>query len=139
MESHYALSDSQFEEEFARCTLDPDLFTHEAHLRLAWVHITKYGIDKAISNIVAQLVNYTIAIGEQTIYNETVTIAAVKIVFHFMLKSRADNFEEFIGDNSRLQHNFKDLIGSHYRTDIFSSESAKRAYLEPELLPFIKT
>jgi hypothetical protein len=136
MESHYALSDSKFEEQFELCTLDPDLFTHEAHLRLAWVHITKYGLNKAIVNIVAQLVNYTIAIGERTIYNETVTIAAVKIVYHFMLKSQTDNFKDFIAENSRLKHNFKELIASHYRTDIFSSESAKSVYLEPELLPF---
>jgi hypothetical protein len=51
MNSHFELSDELFEEQFQNCQLNPALFNHEAHLRLAWIHITKYGIDKAIENI----------------------------------------------------------------------------------------
>jgi len=32
-------------------------FSHEAHLRLARIHITRYGIEKAVDNITRQLLS----------------------------------------------------------------------------------
>ena len=43
IEKHYQLSDEEFEQQFQNCLLSPVLFTHEAHLRLAFIHILKYG------------------------------------------------------------------------------------------------
>jgi hypothetical protein len=136
MKNHYSLTDSQFENQFATAVLDPTAFTHEAHLRLAWVHLSKYGLEKAIENITAQLKNYTEVVGAAAKYNETVTIAAVYAVNHFMILSRHTDFPNFIDENSQLKTNFRDLINTHYRTDIFKSEQAKASFLKPELLPF---
>ena len=136
MEKHFEWSDAIFEQQFSDCTLDPALFGHEAHLRLAWIHINKYGIDRAIKNICLQIQNFAARAGAPDKYNETVTIAAIRAVYHFMLRSDTDNFQDFILENSRLKTSFKQLLNSHYRTDIFNSERAKRAYIEPELLPF---
>jgi hypothetical protein len=136
MEKHMELDDQEFEAKFAACALDPALFTHEAHLRLAWVHITKYGVNKAVTNITAQLRAFVKSVGAEHKYNETVTVAAIRAVYHFMLRSRTQNFRNFIGENIRLKNNFRALLGAHYRTDIFQSEKARQAYLEPELLPF---
>ena len=54
MERHYQLTDNQFETQFADLSMDPTLFSHEAHLRLAWIHIKHHGVDKAIENICSQ-------------------------------------------------------------------------------------
>lgn len=40
MENHFQLSDTEFEEQFKACTLDSGLFNPEAHLRLAWIHVS---------------------------------------------------------------------------------------------------
>jgi len=136
LEKHYQLTDAEFEKQFANCTLDAKLFSHEAHLRLAWIHLDKYGIDQAIQSICLQLVNFVDSLGASDKYNKTVTIAAVRAVYHFMLKSETANFKDFIAENPRLKHNFKELLRFHYKTDIFNSELAKKEYLEPELLPF---
>ena len=136
MEKHFTLTDNEFEKQFRSCLLDSAIFTHEAHLRLAWIHITKYGADVAIDNIRNQLQNFVINLGAKNKYNETVTIAAIKAVYHFMLKSKTDNFKDFIAENSRLKNNFKELLSFHYQTDIFNSATAKKKYLVPELLPF---
>ena len=45
------LTDDELEQRFENCLIDAALFTHEAHLRLAWIHIEKYGVEKAINNI----------------------------------------------------------------------------------------
>ena len=58
IEKHFKLGDDEFEKAFETCTLDPLLFTHEAHLRLAHIHIQKYGRLNAIENIRYQLKNY---------------------------------------------------------------------------------
>jgi hypothetical protein len=136
METHFDLTNQQFEIAFKSAHLNPNLFTHEAHLRLAWIHIKAYGIDTAIENITSQLTQYTKHLGAEVKYNETVTIAAVKAVYHFILKSESVNFKDFILEFPRLKFNFKDLLGQHYGFDIFSSEEAKSSFLVPDLLPF---
>ena len=136
MENHFNLTDSEFERQFEHCELDPSIFSHEAHLRLAWIHITKYGIEKALSNIQLQLQKYVRHIGAEDKYNKTLTVAATKAVYHFILKSESDSFEGFITEFPRLKTNFRELMGFHYGIDIFNSEKAKKVFMEPDLLPF---
>ena len=131
------LDDSTFETAFHSCTLDPQPFNHEAHLRLAWIHISRYGKEVAIDNICQQLYRYTDNLGASDKFNKTVTIAAVKAVYHFMQKSESDNFPDFVQEFPRLKTNFRDLLACHYgEVDIFHSEQAKLEFIEPDLLPF---
>lgn len=136
MERHFELSDSEFEKQFINCKLNPDIFSHEAHLRLAWINIKKYGIEKSKSNIQIQLKKYVKIVGEEDKYNATLTLAAIKAVYHFILKSDSDSFEKFINEFPRLKHNFKELMSCHYGFDIYNSKNAKAKFLEPDLLPF---
>ena len=136
MISHHSLTDQQFEIQFDNCELAPELFSHEAHIRLAWIHINRYGIDQAITNILSQLRTYTRHVGAADKFNVTITVAACRAVYHFMLKSTTTTFTSFIKENERLLTQFKQLMEAHYSTNIFTSEVAKEAYLEPELLPF---
>ena len=136
MNSHFELSNTELEEQFKNCTLDPNLFGHEAHLRLAWIHIEKYGVDKAIENLCHDIKSFAESIGAKTKFNKTVTVAAVRAVHHFILRSGSEDFQTFIAENKELKTDFKRLISSHYSTDIFNSEKASLEFLEPELLPF---
>jgi len=136
MQNHLQLSDTEFETAFSDCTLDPKLFSHEAHLRLAWIHITKYGIDTAVNNVKNQIKNYVASLGAEDKYNETMTIAGVRVVYHFVLHSKVSNFPDFINEHQQLKGNFKGLLLSHYKTNIFESETAKKTFIEPELIPF---
>jgi len=129
-------TDSDLEIQFKNCTLDPKAFNHEAHLRLAWIHINRYGLDNAIKNLCVQIQQYATKLGMPDKYNETLTIAAIKAVNHFKLRSNTSDFQSFITENHRLKYNFKELLSHHYLTDIFTSESAKKKFLEPDLLPF---
>jgi len=136
MDNHFNLSDTQFETQFRDCTLPVSLFSHEAHLRLAWIHINKYGLINATKNICKQLTNYVIKTGALDKYNATVTVASVKMINHFMGKSKSDSFQNFILEFPELKLNFKGLISNHYSSDIFNLEKAKANYLEPDLLGF---
>ena len=136
MKDHYQLTNEEFESQFSNCTLDSSIFNHEAHIRLAWIHIDKYGIEKALINVDSQLYSYVCSLGAEDKYNKTVTIAAVKAVYHFMQKSNSNNFKGFILEHPRLKTNFKELLDKHYSIDIFNSDIAKSSFLEPNLLPF---
>jgi hypothetical protein len=136
MTSHNELTDAVFARAFDQCTLDPALFTHEAHLRMAWITIRQHGVDGAITIVSTQLKRFVVHAGAADKYNETVTIAATRAVHHFMQRYPEPTFEEFIRKAYRLKTNFRDLIACHYSQDIFRSEAARRDYLEPDLLEF---
>jgi hypothetical protein len=105
-------------------------------LRLAWIHIKKYGVDRAIENICNQLVMFTKSIGAIDKYNKTLTVAAIKAVNHFIMQSNSKTFQEFVLEFPRLKYDFKALMDAHYLIDIYNSEKAKSEYIEPDLLPF---
>jgi len=136
MKTHFELSDSEFEKRFKDGSLTPTLFTHEAHLRLAFIHISKYGLKTACNTISNQISKYVIQLDKADKFNKTLTIAGVKIVNHFMIKSKSNTFQEFITKFPRLKNNFKQLLDTHYGFDIVNSEKAKISYLEPDILPF---
>lgn len=136
MGDRFQLTDLEFERQFEACEMSSKLFSHEAHLRLAWIHISRYGIENAVSNVQLQIKNYVKHVGAVDKYNATLTIAAVLVVNHFMLKSKAKNFKDFIKEFPRLTHNFRELINTHYGFDVFNSKLAKAEFLEPDLLPF---
>ena len=136
MQKHLELSDLEFERAFSNCTIDPGIFSHEAHLRLAWIHINKYGVESAVENIRQQLQKFVKSVDAENKYHETVTVASIRAVNHFFQKSKTESFSDFISENKQLLDNFKNLLLTHYKTDIFKSLVAKETYLEPEKIPF---
>jgi len=133
---HYNLSDQELLNQFEDCTLEPALFNHEAHLRLAWLLIRELGADQATETIQAMLQKFVEHVEARDKYHVTLTVAATRAVHSFMLKSKTKSFESFITENQVLKTDFKKLINSHYSIDIFSSENARIRFLEPDLLPF---
>ncbi|MEX0274075.1 MAG: hypothetical protein AB3N16_06840 [Flavobacteriaceae bacterium] len=136
MEPHFKLTDIEFERQFLHCQLPPSIFSHEAHLRLAWIHIEKYGMEQAEKNILQQLKKYVEFAGARDKFNITLTMAAIKAVTHFWSKSGHNTFKGFISEFPQLKYNFKELMECHYGFDIFNSTKAKNTYLAPDLLPF---
>lgn len=134
--NHFEFTDGEFEINFENCSLHPSLFNHEAHLRLTWIHLHKYGLERAKTNIISQLKAFTAKIGAAHKFNKTLSLASIYVVHHFMRKSHTDNFRDFLEENPKLNYGFKDLLACHYKIDIFNSEIGKTEFIEPDLLPF---
>ncbi|MFC5045465.1 hypothetical protein ACFSTE_18130 [Aquimarina hainanensis] len=134
MEAHSHLSNQEFERQFATCSLDPSLFSHEAHLRLAWIHIKKYGLAKAEENIQKQLQDFVAYVGAMDKYHVTITIMAIRAVDHFMKQSNTDNFQDFINESPQLKTDFKALVRSHYTNDIFTVAKARTEFVAPDIV-----
>ncbi len=135
MEAHHKLSDYELEVQFGLCTLPKALFTHETHLRLAWIHTIKYGMNNAIINLCAQIKNYARSVGYAEKFNQTLTVAAVKTVNHFIQKSVSNTFQEFITEFPQLKNGFKSLLDEQYGFDFLNTEAAKVEFLDLDLLP----
>lgn len=136
IKDHWQFTDDEFEKQFETFQLKPGMFSHEAHLRLAYIHIAKYGAKQAELNMCYQIKGFAESLGGGDKFNKTVTIAAVKAMDHFMKKSTSDNFRDFIKEFPRLLTNFRDLLSQHYGFNVFSDKRAKKEYIEPDLLPF---
>ncbi len=135
-EKHHLLTNDELEDKFSTCDVPAVLFTHEAHLRLSYIHITKYGLDKAIENLSKQIADCDNKYGDGTKFNKTLTVASSKVVHHFIEKAKAEDFNSFIIEFPRLKHDFIGLLKTHYERDIFNDESARQEYLEPDLAAF---
>ncbi len=135
-EKHHLLTNDELEDKFSTCDVPAVLFTHEAHLRLSYIHITKYGIDQATKNLTKQIADCDNKYGDGTKFNRTLTVASAKVVHHFTKKAKATDFNSFIIEFPQLKDNFIGLLKTHYEMDIFNDTSAKQEYLEPDLLAF---
>jgi tryptophan 2,3-dioxygenase len=136
VQSHRDLEDPTFLSMFASQQLSPALFDHEAHLRLAYLHVKLYSLAKAETNVSQQLFNFVKALGDRDKFHKTLTIAAVKAVYHFVNRAPTASFEELLEKFPRLKNDFRKLITTHYSASIFKNDRAKREYLEPDLLAF---
>ena len=133
---HSHLHDQDFIRKFENGSLEPRLFTHEAHLRLAWLYLKNNTEEKAIKKTCLGIRNFDILHGAGDKYHVTVTVASVKIVKNFMQKSNANNFNELMMEHPILLSSFKALLDQHYGFNIFSNATAKMEYVSPDRLPF---
>ncbi len=120
MEKHDQFTDEEFERQFRFALIHPSFVTHKAHLRLAWIHIKNYGLEVAIVNVCEQIKNYAKQVGKASKYNESLTRAAVRAVYHYMLRSVSTTFDDFFSEFPQLQTNFKELIGYYHAFDVFT-------------------
>lgn len=136
MNTHLDLSDRELLMQVESGRINQSIFNHEAHLRLAWINIDRYGIEEALLRVPEQIQSFARHTNLKDKYHHTLTVAAVKLVYSFMLISHSDNFQDFIFEFPQLKHGFRELMGLHYGIDIFRSEPARKNFLEPDLLPF---
>nr|WP_299067774.1 hypothetical protein [uncultured Allomuricauda sp.] len=134
--SHSQLNDGEFKELFKTTALSPQLFTHEAHLRLAWIHINLYEEEVAIEKICKQIKDFDEIHGTGDKFHHTITVSSIKIMRHFILKSKSNRFEDFLLEFPRLLTSFKELLLKHYSADLIFSKKAKTGFVPPDLLPF---
>lgn len=135
-EKHHSLSDREFTRQFSDKTLSPEIFRHEAHLRLAWILIQIHGLKLGSEIICDQILAFVKPLGAEEKFNKTLTVASMNMVYHFMQKYEADNFLDFIQAFPALKYDFKNLVSKHYSFDIIKDERTKLEFVEPDLLGF---
>ena len=135
IKSHGQLTDDELEEQFESFRLKPGMFSHEAHLRLVYIHLKKYGIAKAEINMCQQIRGYAQSLNVFDKFNKTVTIASTRIMNRYMEESQSNSFDEFLEEFPSLLSDFKGILKRHYSFNVFGDKEAKKEFQEPDLLP----
>ena len=136
MEKHWRYSDEAYEEKFKTEKFPPLYFSHEAHLRLAYIHLKKYGLDQSIENMCTQIYDFAIKYGATMKFNATVTYASLQIMYSYIQEGKSDNFSDLMKEFPSLLEDFKGEIQKYYSWDVFRSLEAKTKIHEPDLKPF---
>jgi hypothetical protein len=111
----------------------PAGFGHREHLRLAWLALeSTEDLAAAEEEVSGSIRAVAAAHGEPQKYHQTVTSAWLRIVRHARAAQDACGFDELLAAAPWLFD--KRLLLHHYSSQTLASESARNAYVEPDLL-----
>ena len=128
-----SLSDVEFLEEFENLTLKPEEFNHTAHIRIAWLYLSKYNLEDAILLTCKGIKCYAESLGAKEKYHATITCALVRIISLKKNLSRGQNFACFIDTNKNLVNNALKILKQYYSDELLFSEKARLTYVEPDI------
>ena len=128
-------ADLSFLHQFEAGQVEPAAFGHRAHIRLAYVLLTRHDVDAAHARLRGLLRATLRAHGvDEARYHETMTRAWVLAVAHFMSRSDStDSFEAFVAGASALLD--KAILETHYTQSRLFSDEARSRFVEPDLDP----
>ena len=107
-------------------------FDHADHLRVAFAYARRGGIEHAVARARDGLRRFAAAHGEPGRYHETLTTAWARVVAHYALQARYDDFDAFLAAHTRLAD--RDLLWAHYSRERLFSAAARAGFVEPDLL-----
>ncbi len=136
MDSHFDLDDAEFEKQLEDCSLDPMIFDHEGHLRMAYIQINKYGIDYACDNMCRQIQDFDATYGTGRIFHTTLTYCSIQIVNQFMNRTKTKSFKQFLSLYPILKKDFKSLVNNYYTDSLLRKDIARLVYIPPDINDF---
>jgi hypothetical protein len=145
------VTDDEFLAAFEECTVARTDWTHVAHVRMAWLYLTRFPFDAALERVrggiqklnahFTQLASLSCSLSPPKEpdprgldgYHETVTVAFVTVI-----ASRVQPGEEFAAFCDRnpdlFDRTFPALL-KHYSPERLFSPPAKAEFIEPDLEP----
>lgn len=129
------LDDDSFIDRFARLDLGPEHFDHRGHLRMAWLHLTRYDLEEANARVCRGIRALAIRFGVPDKFNHTLTEALMRIMAARMADTPGGDFDAFLAGNADLVDDARAVLARHYGPERLNSEAARHAWLPPDRLP----
>jgi hypothetical protein len=128
------MTDDEFLQALADCTIGNHEFRHRDHLRLAWLQVRRLGPDEASGAVSASIRRFAAAHGATGKYHDTMTRFWVLVVAH-LSASRPDihDFDGFLAAFPMLLD--KNLPFRHWQRETMLSPEAREDWVEPDILP----
>ncbi len=132
------MTDDEFLTAFECCTLPADLWTHQAHVRVAYLYASRYDLPTAINRVRKHIKAYSKARNTPDAldsgYHETITVAFMQLVFTTTMKAGPYNSSEsFCASHPELQTKF--ALRRYYSRERIMTFEAKRDFAAPDLCP----
>ncbi len=120
---------------FEDSSLSPAEFDHHAHMTVALWYLMQLPYPEAVSRMKIQIRQFAARHQKNQLYNETITLFWMKLLQHLLQEaapaaSTADTVHQILSAWGSMAFVFK-----HYSKELVFSESAKGAWVEPDLLP----
>jgi hypothetical protein len=125
------MSDDDFLAGFEACTIPKADWTHEAHVRMAWLYLSRLPFQTALQNARSGIAKYNRSLGNTTGYHDTVTVAAVTLVASRM--ADGEGYAAFRTRNADLFHNLIGVLRGYYSEARLKSPEAVAEFVAPDL------
>ncbi|HET7651115.1 MAG TPA: hypothetical protein VFL15_10495 [Gammaproteobacteria bacterium] len=130
------LPDDAFVEAFENLTLDPKLFNHRGHLRLAWCYLNWLPLGEAAQRCADSIRRFATHHGSPEKFHLTMTYAFMHIVSARLSNAvPGEDFAGFCDRNPDLLRDGRALIGRYYSSRRLSDPAARMAFIEPDVMP----
>lgn len=134
VEHKLSQQDVDFRAAFEAGVVSPSDFSHEAHVRLAYVYVVENGVDGAAEKMRKALLNFLKHNNiPQSKFHETITRAWVLAVRHFMSRSVSESAGDFIAQNRELLDT--KIMLTHYSAAVLFSTEARAHFVDPDIDP----
>jgi hypothetical protein len=133
--------DDAFLAAFESCAIDHASWTHRCHVRMAYLYLVRHGYDAALVRIRDGIHALNASHGDKIPkdkvdrgYHETLTVAWTRIIAAAVRQWGAGaDFDAFAAEHPHLLSNR--LLRLFYSRGRLMNWDAKRAFVEPDLLP----
>jgi hypothetical protein len=128
------LTDDEFLTQFEECTLPRAHWTHENHLRMAYLYLRRAPNAEAVLPFVRERIQaYNHANGAYKGYHETITVAYLRIVADRLRRGSYPSFASFRTDNAGIFQST--YLLRHYSEAALFAEEARRVFVLPDREP----
>ena len=130
------MTDDEFLDAFETCRIPKALWTHEAHVRMAWLYLRRRPLEEVIPFVRGAIQRYNRSLGNTEGYHETVTLA-----YLILIDARIDResseaaFSAFSEAFPSLLDHKLSVVLEHYSREVLFSNEAIRTFVEPDRLP----
>jgi hypothetical protein len=138
---NYFKSDLEVErrvQEFENCTLPDFEFDHPSHLAVAlsYLHLSGLTVPEAVERMREALYRFLDYHGHgRQKYNETITLFWIKLVRSFLDRTRPARSIARLANEMIASFGDSKIIYDYYSKEHLLSESARRAWVEPDIKP----
>ena len=129
------LDDDSFLNRFETRDLGPEHFDHRGHLRMAWLHLDRYGLEEANARVCQGIRDLAIKFNAPEKFSHTLTEASMRIIAARMHGGKTKPFEQFLQHNRDLVADARGVLARHYSAACLDSPTARAAWIEPDLEP----
>ena len=124
-----------FLDEFEAGAVPSAEWTHQAHIAMATVYLSRYG-DSVLPHTRAALRNHLLSRGKPIgLYHETLTILWLAVVAEAMQTQRDLPLHTAVCNNCAAFAGQSKLHERYYSWDVFNSPEAHERWMPPDLLP----
>ncbi len=130
------MTDAEFLRAFQQCVLPEDLWTHRAHVRMAWLYLQQGTLASVLPIVRDGIKRYNATLNKTLAYHETITQVFLILIDDRMRRCEgASSFEEFCARNPDLLDGRLTALLAHYRKETLFSPAAREALVAPDLAP----